>query len=254
MAGAPITQVIITVQFATALRALNALEISEIYQAFASDFPVYEQIAAAGPMPYKLTQLDGTEPVDYEMPNIPRLSLSAPDRGRLIMIQHDRFSCGWQRTVPLGDEDGYPGFAEILSLFASSYERFLATVEEITEVRPKAKVAEIAYVNAFLTRTPDGDKVRLSDLYTFIRAAEVPVSINGYQYTWNERLRVADGVLVVTVSGPVKLTDGVPASSFALTSTYLIKDEDRIEEEMLAVRARSGETFRRVVGFEGVGL
>lgn len=245
MTIAPVTQVMITIQF-NAFRPLNALEIARLYSGFESEFPVFDQVQAAGPMAYTLGQIEGSEAVEYEVPTIPRLSFSTADGGQLILIQNDRFSYGWVKAHSIDEAKAYPGFEHVLENFERLFEGFLASITRVADGTVHPKVAEIAYINALPERDSGNNSIRLSDIYTFLNRSDTPVAINGYNYSWNEKLGVVDGVLSVVAAGPVWLPNKVPGSSLSLTSTFKLSSGRSIREDLLAVRARSGETYRRV--------
>lgn len=249
MTIAPANEVIITIQFKSAARQLNPLEIARLYEVFSPKFPLFEQGPAAGPMPFKLTQLDGSEPIEYTA-GMTRLRFVNETRTRVIMFQADRFSYGWQRTVGLDQQDDYPGFDALLSEAIKEWERLRAWFSSSLEVTLEPRIAEVAYVNAFVTRTPDGDLIRLSQIYNFLNPSIQPASINGYSHTWNQRLRGVDGVMVISAEGPVITPEQIPATLFSITSTFELSSEEQLQTELLLVREQVGETFRRVINEE----
>jgi uncharacterized protein (TIGR04255 family) len=247
MTIAPATQVIITLQFASPIRTLDPLEIASLYNHLAAKFPAFEQVPPAGPMPYKLTQLDGSEPTEYSPPLMPRLKFTAADGSRVLLFQLDRLSYGWQRTVDLSEQDDYPGFDSLLEEYTAAWHEVSSWIEERTSEAPQPRIGEIAYVNGFLTRDVDDNPIRLSDIYCFIRPNPDGTPINGYSYSWNERLNVADGVLSVVAQGPVITPSSRPATLLTLTATFVVANVTAFAEDFLAVRRRIHETFSRTV-------
>lgn len=245
---APATQVMITIQFSTPLRPLNALEVADLYAHFSHQFASYAEVVRAGPMPYNLKQLEGSEPIEVAMVEMPRLQFTSEDHAEVVLLQQDRFSFGWQRTTMLDADDQYPGFEKVLDGFQRCWDICVSWVKTKLEVDLIPKVAEIAYVNAFLTRNQEGKNVRLSEIYSFLKRADVPVVMNGYSYSWNEKLLVAEGVLVVAIQGPVLINaTGTPATTFGLTATFLMSGTIDMRSELLLVRERIGATFKRIV-------
>lgn len=249
MTIAPASEVIITIQFKTPVRTLNALEIARLYEAFSPPYEQFDQVAPAGPMPFKLTHLDGSEPIEYA-PSMARLRFATAARNRVIMFQPDRFSFGWQRTVGLDQQDDYPGFDALLDEGMAEWTKLRSWFANTLDVSLEPNVAEIVYVNAFVTRTPEGEKIRLSQIYNFLNPTPPPVSVNGYAHSWNQRLDGMEGVLIASAEGPVITPAGIPATLLTLAGTFLLSSEDSIEADLLKVRGIIGETFKRVINAE----
>lgn len=251
MTVGPVTEAMITVQFGEALLQLNALHIADIYQSFSAAFPMYDQVQPAGPMPYKLTHLDGSEPLEYEQSTFPRLRFQSIANGRVLMLQADRFSYGWQRNAFLDTPEEYPGFDLMLREFVANWELLQRWVAERFAIYLQPAVAEVAYINMIRTISADGERRRLSDIYSFLNPEPVslipPVPINGYSYSWNEKLIVSDGILALTATGPAVLADGMPSTMFSLAATFKLATPSSFTGELLAVRARIRETFARSI-------
>jgi uncharacterized protein (TIGR04255 family) len=248
--NATATEVVIALQFGAPLAGLNALQIADLVGRF-PEFPRFTELPLSGPMPYSLGQLQGSEPVDGFVANFPRIGLGSNSGDRTLSFQADRLTYSWVRTSEIGQEDDYPGFDELLKEFEPLVARFVNQLLAMGLENLTFKVAEITYVNVIPTRTKDNDIIKLSSLFAFMRPALGWPPINGYWYSWNERLGVADGVLQVQVNGPVVYAPEKPAASFSLTGAFLITDHHNLNSELLAVRERMGETYRRVLSLEG---
>lgn len=245
MPSASATEVVITVQFAEPVRIGHVLEVAAIYRDFAEQFPDYDQLPPAGPMMHKLTQLDGSEPVSFQSSGL-RVRFGAMERGRYITLQDDRLSYGWIRRAGLDQDADYPGFDELLKEFREVWSDVAESLQRHVggEIRPG--LGEIAYVNGAATRDKDGNAIRLSSIYRFLNPDVPPAGVNGYNYSWNETLNVADGILSTSAAGPIVTLGDVPATLLTLTATFQFAEDKDMFEELLTVRGRVNGTYRRI--------
>lgn len=254
MAIASATEVLVTVQFEQPLEPLTALQIASFFSVFSSNFPAYSQVQWAGPMAYRMTQADGSEPFPVQQWGMPRLRFGDMIGGRYILFQQDRISYGWQRTTQLNEPDGYPGFESIL-LEAKGVVQ--AAVEWLTNNlggAPTLMGGEIHYGNAF-----EMSGKRLSDVYSFLAVTNPPLRLGAYNYAWSTPMEVANGILSVAASGPAvvaKIADphqsaeeieGVHVTLLTLTGTFMISDASQLDGEFLTVRKHIGEIFTQLV-------
>lgn len=142
-AYAPIVQVMLTLQFAPPLSNLDPVTVADVFNAFRAEFPVFEQVARAGPMP--------VDPDVLEIPNplgSPRNSFLTDDRSKAIMFQDDRFSFLWQRKP--GSDLEYPGYDAIVSEALAHWRKIekIAVVRSAHALMPL--VGEITYTDQFL--------------------------------------------------------------------------------------------------------
>lgn len=240
------TEVVIALQFREALSHLNALQIAALVEGF-KQFPNFSELPPAGPMPYTLGQLDGTEAVANFDPSFPRIVLTSDDREYVLSFQGDRLTYSWVRLAEVGAEANYPGFETLAANLIPIAEQFRALTGSLFGVDIVFSVAEVTYVNVIPTRKTDGGRILLSQIYSFLAQVEGAPGINGYFYGWNEQLSVAEGVLRLQVNGPVIYAPEKPGSSFTLAAAFLLADDNGLYDQLLAVRRRIGETYSRVL-------
>lgn len=240
------TEVVIALQFSEPLPDLNALQIVALARGF-EELPHYSEMPVAGPMPYSLGQLDGSEPIAGFVPSFNRVAIASRDRDRSLTFQGDRLTLSWVRTGDLSEEANYPGFDQLVAELMPLAQRFKALVADLLAVSLDFRVAELTYVNIIPTRTASDEPIRLSALFSFLARVPGSPGINGYFHAWNEKLGVADGVLRIQVNGPAVYAPGKPGASFTLAGAFLIADPANLDNELLAVRQRIGESYARVL-------
>jgi uncharacterized protein (TIGR04255 family) len=108
---APITQLMLTVQFFPHIQNLNPIDLADLYAPFRADFPVFEQVPRAGPMPLDVN--DTVAEVSFGL--APRYRFVDNRNEFSIFLQNDRFSLNWGRVNALDGPSEYPGFDSILS-------------------------------------------------------------------------------------------------------------------------------------------
>ena len=105
---APITAMMLTVQFAPPLPSLNLPQLVDAYNPFRQEFPGFDQLPPAGPMPLNMSMQN------VFFPPTPRSRFLTADERYHILFQNDRFSFAWNRLSPLSQPPEYPGFVAVL--------------------------------------------------------------------------------------------------------------------------------------------
>lgn len=162
---APITRLLLTLQFKQVLASLTILDWAELRALFAEDFPVFGQVPRAGPMPTTL----GDAVIELGT-GWPRLSMSSADLSRTILIQDDRVSFGWNRVAPLTADPEYPGFTAILS-------DMLAILSAITDfLKERAlevlaiRTGEVYYADAFIIAMKEKQIRQMQDVFSCVNS------------------------------------------------------------------------------------
>ena len=162
---APITQMVVTLNFGSALAGLNLVEVVRLYeQAFEADFPVLQPIPPAGPMSANLAQVVGGQTATIPT-SWPRLRFSSEDHSYVVMLQFDRLSFGWARV---DEEKSYPGHTFMFSEWTKHFEALGEWVTRERHVTLRPQVAELVYENHF-AKMVDGSERRLSEMVTFFK-------------------------------------------------------------------------------------
>lgn len=201
MDNAPITQLLLTLQFVPPVASLGPIEIAACSAEFRDEFPHFEQVSRAGPMP--------TDPSVAELSlsiGPARTRLSTSDGSRSILFQEDRFSYGWDRIVNLEESSGYPGFEIILTDAIKIWNRLRSIIEN-ENADFTLLSAEIAYSDAFEAEH-EGVAIPLHSIFNVI-SENYKSSMIGYNFTWSEPLQAVTGFIEMQVTGPAAAPFGV---------------------------------------------
>ena len=232
-----------TVQFVEPFPNFDVIELGKLAELFLDQFPTFNQVNPAGPMPTNIAQLTGFEETRPAVANFPRLKFDTKDGQFTLLIQQDRMSCSWQRSPTEDGNSLYPGFEAIL-------ENLCVNVEALSSYLGTDLIAfagEIAYTNYFKTSSNEG-KIRLSSIFSIIEAIDNPINMNGFTFSWNEVLERENGTIQVSIGAP-------PVSptpeAFALLELTGIKAFDvgtsSLKDNFLGLRMDLRKAFHRIV-------
>lgn len=241
----------VTAQFAEPLPNFNIIELGRLAERFLEEFPTFNQINPAGPMPTNIAQLTGLEEMRAPVANFPRLKFDTLDGQFTLLIQQDRLSISWQRSPDENGKSVYPGFEDILKTLMRSIDNLNSHVDQ--DIVPFA--GEIAYSNFFETSSENG-KIKLSSIFSLIEAVEDPIHMNGFTFSWNEILDEENGAIQVSIGAP---SISPTPESFVLLELTGIKafsqDAADMPRNFLDLRSSLRESFRRIVNasFRGEG-
>lgn len=132
----PITEVALAVQF-DSVPFLASLQAAALYQRWRDQYPNVRQFPEMEPM-----QPASGEPgilIRLGDPVGGRLWFQAAESDYLLQLQSDRFVLNWRRT----SSNIYPRYPALAMRFFQSW----ATLEEVSESRPRPNRAEVTYVN-----------------------------------------------------------------------------------------------------------
>ena len=248
MADVPITQILMTVQFDPPAVSLNILDLAALRERFSEKFPVFNQVAPAGPMTYRIENLTSVN--IQAAPALPRLQLLTEDMSRQIMFQYDRISFGWNRISSLRDDAGYPGYETIFSEFMDIVRtvRDFANEKDAPHLRPI--VGELTYTDAFYTDNSDGSPKRLSSIFNVLNPL-FHMQNSAFSTSWNNVLsgNGPEGFIQVVVSGGQKAIDGSNVAVLQTTGDFNLSDMswDEISSAYNFVHKEIGDLFEKLV-------
>lgn len=163
----PISQLLLTLRFEPAAVGLSILDLGKIRELFSADYPVFQEVARAGPMPLHPAN------VEPEVGGImPRLQFLSEDLSLKVLFQDDRVTVGWSRVSPLDQDADYPGFSVTLSRLIETYTTIARYLKDIGAADPSPATGEVFYVDAFNMLRPDGTLTPLEEVFTFYRSNE----------------------------------------------------------------------------------
>jgi len=235
---APITQLGMTVQFNPPLLPLNPIDLADAYAPFRPAFPIFEQVARAGPMPLEAGVFELMSPFGH-----PRNVFFSPDRALAIFFQEDRFTYLWNRTNGFDEASGYPGFSECLKSAIEHWDN-LARMLFKPDERPEALVGEILYQDNFYIDA-NADEGNLADIYTVL-SDNVKIKPANYNFQWTEPLPEA-GFLLTQIQGPV-IANERTASLLQTTARFRVSDSwDGLEKSFNAGHDAIADSFTRLI-------
>lgn len=161
----PIVQLMLTVQFQPAATSMTVLDWADLRARFSEDFPVFAQVARAGPMHPDPTVLTVEAPF-----GLPRFQLTSEDLSSILLLQDDRMSLGWQRTAPLEVDPAYPGFDATLNRFQIIFANMLSFVEQRSAETVRVSAGELAYTDAFLIMRNNEQIRPLEEVFNCVRS------------------------------------------------------------------------------------
>lgn len=211
----PIDQVLLTVQFQPAVASMTILDWADLRDEFIEELPIFSQLPRAGAMPTKLDQVAMESPF-----GLPRLAMSSSDLSLMVMMQDDRISVGWQRTVPLDTDPSYPGFKSLLDNAVELVSKIVTFISMRAAESPQFVAGELAYTNAFVLQNEQGVRVRrLTDIYTCIAPIAVfphhSMSIVFQRAMSKEAGDGFDGMSEMRISGALQAVGGQLVSQLA---------------------------------------
>ena len=243
--NAPITQVMLTLQFQPFLGALNIVQLADVRNLFAEGYPIFSQILRAGPMTGKLSEL----PIGAES-RMPRLQLIKSDLSGGIAFQEDRISLSWDRTALLEHDDGYPGFDAVLDEFLEAVRRVREHFVGIGIGIISPRVGEIIYTDRVITGRADGQQSNLGDVlsaFTPNFAGDAVI----YNASWKTPFAIEafEGYINVEVKGPdLAPFDLVTANLQTMGSFDLVGcDWNDLRSPFLSVRGLIGDVYQKLV-------
>lgn len=243
--NAPIVQLLLTVSFLPALPDLSIIDLADFYALFRQEYPVFRQVARAGPMSFSPMP----EMADLgHMVGPPRLAFSTEETERQVLFQNDRLSYGWNRTSSLKSGPNYPGFS-------ASFETLVRHLDVLRnwssgrgiEIRPA--VAEIVYTDAFtLQSSASENPTPLPELFTFMNPASLH-PIMGFDYSWTEQLpSELSGYIQASAAGPALSPEGVPVATLETTSYFDASTKwDQLDQKFERAHQAIHGVYERVV-------
>jgi len=214
-AHAPVVQLLLTVSFSPPIENLTILDLASVAALFRDEFPVFQQIARAGPMSAQANADHAIFPAWVSA--TPRISMSSTESRFQLLFQNDRLSFGWVRGSSLDEPNDYPGFTEIFENFETHVGQIVAWAKQVgSEIRPA--IGEIVYTDAF----PLTMGKPLSDIITLLNPiGKLPV--NSFNYNWtqpwpNEREGYVEGLF----AGPGLSPEGTYVATLETSARFEI--------------------------------
>lgn len=238
---APITQLMLTVQFAPPIEPLGPIEIAECYASLRNDYPNFEQINRAGPMH------PDPSVVELQMPfGVARTKLSSADGSRTILFQEDRFSCGWDRVDSLTGPSGYPGYDHVLADALEGWSRLRSILFGDRSAHSVPLAGEVVYVDAFASGDPTSGPAPLSSMFNILNP-HYEVNLRGYDLTWNQPIEEMIGFLQMQITGPAMSPDGF-MSRFQTTGRFKPRSGwNDIADDFIKVHDAVDRGFKKLV-------
>lgn len=243
--SAPVTQLMVTVQFQPFLSGLNVVHLAEIRSLFADSHPIVNSIGRAGPMAARLG-----EPPFGAAGMLPRLQLLKADLSGSILVQDDRISLSWDRTTSLADPDLYPGFEAIFAEFTDASTKIVSYLASAGMAQVSPRVGEIIYTDRIQTGSPEGDAKPLSSLFAFLNPS-CDIWPESYNFTWQYPFSIMEieGYIMCILQGPEILPDSQRAANLQSIGSFDLAGctwRD-MERRFLAVRSTIGELYQKLV-------
>lgn len=195
---APITQIALTVQFGPPVSPLNPLELAAAITQFSNEFPNFQPVNRAGPMPVE----PNVQQVEFQVNAAMRTSLSSADGQWSLLFQEDRFTLGWNRTAPLQGDSGYPGYAHVLQKALNGWSQLHPLLSRNQMIEPL--VLELVYVDAF--RAADLKDGELSSLFTIMNPGFEAKMVQ-CNLSWMEPIADA-GIISTQIAAPAGIDNG----------------------------------------------
>src|SRR5262245_1488353 len=135
----PISELVIGVYFEQEIASLRSEHVGLFWGQVRQGFPnIQQQLPVGVPIPQLSPQ------PTFSASWMPRFWLEASDGSTLMQIQKNAFLFNWRKK-----ETDYPHFDAVKAAFDKNKKRFFKFLfEELSEAEPKAKLAELNYINA----------------------------------------------------------------------------------------------------------
>jgi uncharacterized protein (TIGR04255 family) len=137
----PINELVIGVYFEREIPLLRSEHVGLFWGEVRQDFPnIQRQLPVGAPVPQLFPQQISISSELW----MPRFWLESSDGSTLMQIQKNAFLFNWRKK-----ENDYPHFDAVKAAFDKNKKRFFKFLsDELGEPEPKAKLAEINYINA----------------------------------------------------------------------------------------------------------
>ena len=232
---APITQLYLTVLVSPPAQPLNPIQLSDVFQRFRGDYPLFEQVARAGPMQLP-DDADG-----FIALGGPRTRFGTADGSECILFQEDRMTYAWMRTADFNEDAGYPGYDAIFA-------KALAHWSVLREHLPmgEAIVGEIIYANALPMGKGENQNARLSSVINVLNP-DFQAKFSNYNFTWQEPYEHG-GFVETTVTGPMLTALGQPFTHLqSMTRFRLAEGWTGLEAAFTLAHTALNDQFKKVV-------
>jgi uncharacterized protein (TIGR04255 family) len=235
----PIYELVIGVYFDREINSLRSEHIGLFWGEVRKDFPrIHQQPPVAPPAPGLFPQ----SPIPLEFYPMPRFWLEASDGSALVQIQKNAFLFNWRKR-----DSEYPHFEVVKAAFDKNKKCFFKFLsDELSEAEPKAKLAELNYVN-LIERCEYWDG--LQDTQKVIPRFSLPVpelhqtEPPDFQQITSQRL-AADLTLSTTVRSARLAQDQTkPVLMIEYRATGLLPDTDTIDSWLDRAHDAIGDCF-----------
>ncbi len=240
--AAPIVQLLLTAQFQHPAQNLTVFDYADLREVYA-EYPVRRHVPRAGPMPVMQPTTQVTEYVS----DAPRLQFITEDLRWEVLFQEDRISVGWNRTSPLDEASGYPGFTAVLDRFIQEWRKLSIFLKERGGDPIAAGVGEVSYSDAFRLLNKDGTEKRMEEIFNNVKSME-EFRFNLVNINYTKIVKGAYPAHVETnISGPALDPSGERAAFLRTTVRFAVEDEPSLTARFDHAHRSAQEVFETLV-------
>lgn len=240
--AAPIVQLLLTTQFQQPAQNLTVFDYADLRDVYA-EYPVRRHVPRAGPMPVMQPKTQLTEYIS----DAPRLQFITEDLQWEVLFQEDRISVGWNRTSPLDEKSGYPGFNAVLKRFIDELSKLSIFLIERGSDAIAAGIGEVSYSDAFRLKKTDGTSRKMEEIFSNIRSIE-EFRFNLVNLNYTKIVKGDYPAHVETnISGPALDPSGERAAFLRTTVRFAVEDESSLNARFDHAHLSAQEVFDTLV-------
>jgi uncharacterized protein (TIGR04255 family) len=204
-----VSEIVFAVSF-TLATPLKSPHFGLFWARIREDFPRMEDQPPLPPLA-PLTQPDRNLVANVEfmsMPPLRRVWFLDKEGRDIIQIQDDRFIFNWKQNA---NDDGYPGYDEIVRRFRVHFDEFLTFLEEEHLGEPKFTNLELIYVNVIDEKNGLERNSPSAILSDHVRDASRPRFLpEPIQYAWASTYPLPDGAGILHMAAQAQAQPASP--------------------------------------------